>query len=113
MYERVFSYVYLTFLLLQAHERRKFVCKHTNFLHLNSFFSRKQAKSGESCVFVSGDLYGGWLFIMLRTYTYDILGRPTARNTARHGSVVNDTFAHNTRSELVEAHKSEHKISGT
>jgi hypothetical protein len=50
---------------------------------------------------------------MLRTYIYDILGRPTARNTARHGSVVNDTFAHNTRSELVEAHKSEHKISGT
>ena len=50
---------------------------------------------------------------MLRTYIYDILGRPTARNTARHGSVVNDSFAHNTRSELVEAHKSEHKISGT
>ena len=38
-----------------------------------------------------------------RTYTYDILGRPTARGTSRQGSVVNDTFAHNTRSELVEA----------
>ncbi len=38
-----------------------------------------------------------------RTYTYDILGRPTARNTARQGTVVNDTFAHNTRSELAEA----------
>ena len=38
-----------------------------------------------------------------RTYTYDILGRPTARNTARQGSVVNDTFAHNSRSELAEA----------
>ena len=31
------------------------------------------------------------------------LGRPTARNTARQGTIVNDTFAHNTRSELVEA----------
>ena len=38
-----------------------------------------------------------------RTYTYDILGRPTARNTSRQGTVVNDTFAHNTRSELIDA----------
>ena len=38
-----------------------------------------------------------------RTYTYDTLGRPTARHTARQGRVVIDTFAHNSRSELVDA----------
>ncbi len=38
-----------------------------------------------------------------RTYTYDILGRLTARTTARQGAVVEDSFSHNTRSELVEA----------
>ena len=42
----------------------------------------------------------GSTLVAQRTYTYDILGRPTARNTARQGTVVNDTFAHNTRSEL-------------
>ena len=45
----------------------------------------------------------GSTLVAQRTYTYDILGRPTARNTARQGSVVNDTFAHNTRSELTAA----------
>ncbi|MBE6434569.1 MAG: RHS repeat-associated core domain-containing protein, partial [Akkermansiaceae bacterium] len=38
-----------------------------------------------------------------RTYTYDILGRPITRNTARQGKVVNDTFIHTTRSELASA----------
>ena len=45
----------------------------------------------------------GSTLVAQREYTYDILGRPTARNTARNGQTVNDTFAHNTRSELVEA----------
>ena len=35
--------------------------------------------------------------------TYDTLGRPTARNTARQSSVVYDVFFHNTRSELAAA----------
>ena len=47
--------------------------------------------------------YRGSTLVAQRTYSYDILGRPTARNTARQGKVVNDTFAHNTRSELVSA----------
>ena len=38
-----------------------------------------------------------------REYSYDELGRPTARNTARQGAVVNDVFAHNSRSELSSA----------
>ncbi|MBR5895251.1 MAG: hypothetical protein IKZ13_06900 [Akkermansia sp.] len=45
----------------------------------------------------------GSTLVAQRTYSYDLLGRPIARNTARQGTVVNDTFAHNTRSELVEA----------
>ncbi|MBR5895011.1 MAG: RHS repeat protein [Akkermansia sp.] len=45
----------------------------------------------------------GSTLVAQRTYTYDILGRPTARNTARQGTIVNDTFTHNTRSELVSA----------
>ncbi len=45
----------------------------------------------------------GSTLVAQREYTYDILGRPTARNTARNGQIVNDTFAHNTRSELVSA----------
>ncbi len=49
------------------------------------------------------DYHRGTTLIAQRTYSYDILGRPTARNTARNGQTVNDTFAHNTRSELVGA----------
>ena len=45
----------------------------------------------------------GSTLVAQREYTYDILGRPTARNTARNGQIVNDTFAHNTRSELTAA----------
>ena len=45
----------------------------------------------------------GTTLVAQREYTYDILGRPTARNTARNGQIVNDTFAHNTRSELTAA----------
>ena len=45
----------------------------------------------------------GSTLVAQRTYTYDILGRPTARNTARQGTEVSDTFAYNTRAELMEA----------
>ena len=38
-----------------------------------------------------------------REYTYDVLSRPTARTTSRQSNVVNDTFVHNTRSELASA----------
>ncbi len=45
----------------------------------------------------------GSTLVAQREYSYDILGRPIARNTSRQGTVVNDTFTHNTRSELVDA----------
>lgn len=45
----------------------------------------------------------GTTLVAQREYTYDVLNRPTARNTARQGSIVNDSFAHNSRSELEEA----------
>ncbi|MBR4309456.1 MAG: hypothetical protein IKT79_00350 [Akkermansia sp.] len=45
----------------------------------------------------------GSSLVVQREYSYDALGRPTARNTARKGAVVNDIFAHNTRSELSSA----------
>ena len=45
----------------------------------------------------------GSTLVAQRTYTYDEIGRPTARNTARQGRVVNDTFTHNSRSELETA----------
>ena len=45
----------------------------------------------------------GGTLVTQRIYSYDILGRPTSRNTARQGSVVNDTFMHNSRSELMRA----------
>ena len=38
-----------------------------------------------------------------RTYSYDTLGRPLTRNTARNGQTVNDSFVHNSRSELNNA----------
>ena len=38
-----------------------------------------------------------------RDYSYDTIGRPLTRRTARQGKVVNDTFIHNNRSELTEA----------
>ena len=55
-----------------------------------SFFCKKEESIGSTLVVQS-------------TYTYDILGRPAARHTARQGRVVSDTFAHNSRSELVDA----------
>ena len=42
--------------------------------------------------------------VVQRAYTYDILGRPTARNLARYGTQTQDTFGYNTRSELTAAH---------
>ena len=45
----------------------------------------------------------GSTLVAQREYTYDVLSRPTARTTSRQGKIVNDTFAHNSRSELVEA----------
>ena len=36
----------------------------------------------------------GSSLVVQREYSYDELGRPTARNTARQGAVVNDVFAH-------------------
>ncbi len=45
----------------------------------------------------------GSTLVSQRTYTYDTLGRPAARNTVRQGSVVNDTFTYTPRSELVNA----------
>ncbi len=38
-----------------------------------------------------------------RAYTYDTLGRPLTRRTARKGTTVNDTFTYSNRSELTEA----------
>ena len=38
-----------------------------------------------------------------RTYTYDSLGRPLTRSTACNGQTVNDSFVHNSRSELASA----------
>ena len=35
-----------------------------------------------------------------RAYTYDTLGRPLTRSTAKDGSTVNDSFGYNSRSEL-------------
>ena len=45
----------------------------------------------------------GTTLVAQREYTYDVLRRPTARTTSRQGNVVNDTFVHNTRSELARA----------
>lgn len=41
--------------------------------------------------------------IVGREYTYDSLGRPLTRRTARKGTITNDSFAYNTRSELAAA----------
>ena len=41
--------------------------------------------------------------VVQREYTYDVLGRPSARTTSRQGNVVNDSFIHNSRSELASA----------
>ena len=45
----------------------------------------------------------GNTLVTQREYVYDTLGRPTSRSTARQGSVANDSFTHNTRSELTAA----------
>ena len=45
----------------------------------------------------------GSTLVAQRTYTYDTLGRPLSRSTARNGQTVNDSFGYNTRSELTTA----------
>ena len=45
----------------------------------------------------------GSTVVTQRTYTYDALGRPLTRSTARNGQTVNDSFVHNSRSELASA----------
>ena len=45
----------------------------------------------------------GNTLVTQRTYSYDTLGRPITRSTARNGQTVNDSFAHNSRSELASA----------
>ena len=45
----------------------------------------------------------GSTLVANRQYSYDTLGRPTARNTSRQGTVKNDTFGYNNRSELTSA----------
>ena len=45
----------------------------------------------------------GSTLVAQRTYTYDSLGRPLNRSTARNGQTVNDTFGYNNRSELATA----------
>ncbi len=45
----------------------------------------------------------GTTLVANRQYSYDSLGRPTARNTSRQGTVKNDTFGYNHRSELTTA----------
>ena len=45
----------------------------------------------------------GTTLVAQREYVYDTLGRPTARNTSRQGSVKNDIFGYNYRSELTTA----------
>ncbi len=45
----------------------------------------------------------GSTLVAQREYTYDVLSRPTARTTSRQGNVVNDSFIHNSRSELASA----------
>ena len=45
----------------------------------------------------------GTTLVANRLYSYDTLGRPTVRNTSRQGTVKNDTFGYNNRSELTSA----------
>ena len=53
---------------------------------------------------LTGMLYKrGATTVAQRTYTYDTLGRPLTRSTARNGQTVNDTFGYNNRSELTTA----------
>ena len=45
----------------------------------------------------------GATLVTQRTYSYDTLGRPITRSTARNRQTVNDSFVHNSRSELTSA----------
>ena len=45
----------------------------------------------------------GTTLVANRQYSYDTLGHPTARNTSRQGTVKNDSFGYNNRSELTTA----------
>ena len=51
-----------------------------------------------------GQLYKrGTTAVASRAYTYDTLGRPVMRRTAKNGATVNNSFGYNSRSELQTA----------
>ncbi len=49
------------------------------------------------------DYHRSSTLVAQRSYTYDALGRPLTRRAARNGQTVNDSFGHNSRSELTSA----------
>ena len=62
-----------------------------------------QSYEAQRDLLISMAYHRGSTLVAQREYTYDVLGRPTARTTSRQGNVVNDTFVHNSRSELASA----------
>ncbi|MHA3690183.1 RHS repeat domain-containing protein [Akkermansia sp. AKK6] len=78
----------------------------TNLLHL---FTKPNGITFTQTYEEKRDLVAGMYYkkasmaIAGREYTYDALGRPLTRRIARESILTNDSFAYNTRSELIKA----------
>ena len=89
--ERQFTYEYLTGSnLLQK-------------LTMPNNMTLTQSYEEKRDLLTSMQYHRGNTLVTQRDYSFDTIGRPLTRRTARQGKVVNDTFIHNTRSELTEA----------
>ena len=89
--ERQFTYEYLTGSdLLQK-------------LSMPNNMTLTQSCEEKRDLLTSMQYHRGNTLVTQRDYSYDTMGRPLTRRTARQGKVVNDTFTHNTRFELTAA----------
>ena len=62
-----------------------------------------QSYESQRDLIIGMSYHRGTTLVTQRTYSYDSLGRPITRSTARNGQTVNDSFVHNSRSELASA----------
>ena len=90
-------------------EEKQFSYEYLSGTHLLEKLTKPNGMTLTQSYEIQRDLLTGMAYhrgstlVAQREYVYDTLGRPTVRNTSRQGSVKNDTFGYNNRSELTTA----------
>ena len=94
---------------LHGGEAKQFSYEYLSGTHLLKKLTKPNGMTLTQSYEIQRDLLTGMAYhrgttlVANRQYSYDSLGRPTARNTSRQGTVKNDTFGYNNLSELTSA----------